>query len=150
MPSGRASRSPTPGSCWLGRTALDRFGEPTLTVSPGFLGEAYLNFGFLGLLLVPAAAGVVVRAWDDLLPVGLRSLPAFLVYAGGVATIFACGRSVNFSTFYALMALFFLMRISEVLGIAGLRTAAPTYACPVQRRPLRVTAQTRYEPPVSR
>ena len=46
---------------------------------------------------------------DDPLPVGLRSLPAFLVYAGGVATIFACGRSVNFSTFYALMALFFLM-----------------------------------------
>jgi oligosaccharide repeat unit polymerase len=155
--------NPIPRALWPGKPvadaglvlaraheALDRFGEPTLTVSPGFLGEAYLNFGFLGLLLVPAAAGVVVRAWDDLLPVGLRSLPAFLVYAGGVATIFACGRSVNFSTFYALMALFFLMRISEVLGIAGLRTAAPTYACPVQRRPLRVTAQTRYEPPVSR
>ncbi len=62
------------------------------------------------------------------MPVGLRSLPAFLVYAGGVATIFVCGRSVNFSTFYALMALFFLMRISEALGIAGTRTAAPAYA----------------------
>ena len=37
-----------------------------MTAAPGFLGEAYMNFGFIGLLIVPAVAGVIVRAWDRL------------------------------------------------------------------------------------
>ena len=97
--------------------AVDRKGEASMTISPGFLGEAYLNFGFLGLLIVPGIAGVVTRAWDDLLPIAARSLPIFLVYAIGVATLFANGRSFNMSNYYGLLALFFLMLAFERLGI---------------------------------
>ena len=97
--------------------ALDKNGEPTMTVSPGFLGEAYLNFSFLGILIVPAAAGVLVKAWDLLLPVASRSLPAFLVYATGLATIYASGRSFNLSAFYGLLALFVLLITVERMGL---------------------------------
>jgi oligosaccharide repeat unit polymerase len=96
--------------------AVDRYGEPTMTTSPGFLGEAYLNFGFLGLLIVPAVAGVVVRAWDRLLPLAATSLPAFMVYATGLATMYQSGRSFNMSAFYGLLALFVLLVVFEQLG----------------------------------
>ena len=96
--------------------AVDRNGEPTMTTSPGFLGEAYLNFGFLGLLIVPALAGVIVRAWDRLLPISSASLPGFLVYAAGLATIYESGRSFNMSTFYGLLALFALLVLFEQIG----------------------------------
>jgi oligosaccharide repeat unit polymerase len=96
--------------------ALDRYGEPTMTASPGFLGEAYLNFGFLGILIVPAVAGVIVRAWDRLLPIASNSLPAFMVYAVGLATMYESGRSFNMSAFYGLLALFVLLILFEQLG----------------------------------
>jgi oligosaccharide repeat unit polymerase len=96
--------------------AVDRFGEPTMTTSPGFLGEAYLNFGFLGILIVPAVAGVIVRAWDRLLPLAATSLPAFMVYAAGLATMYESGRSFNMSAFYGLLALFVLLVVFEQLG----------------------------------
>ena len=113
--------NPIPRAVWPGKPvgdaglilaravgAVDRNGEPTMTVSPGFLGEAYLNFGFLGLLIIPAVAGVIVRAWDELWPIASTVFPAFLVYAMGLAAILASGRSFNFSTFYGLMALYAL------------------------------------------
>jgi len=112
---------------------VDKYGEPTMTNSPGFLGEAYLNFGFIGLLFVPAAAGVVVRAWDDVFPMATRSLPAFLIYAAGLATIFASGRSFNFGNYYGLLALFFLMVVIEKSGIAT--PLRPVY--PPPPRPMR-------------
>jgi hypothetical protein len=96
--------------------AVDKNGEPTMTTSPGFLGEAYLNFGFVGLLIIPAAAGVIVGAWDRLLPVASASMPAFMVYAAGLATIFTSGRSFNMSTFYGLLSLFVLLLVCEQLG----------------------------------
>jgi len=96
--------------------AVDRYGEPTMTTSPGFLGEAYLNFGFLGILIVPAVAGVIVRAWDRLLPLASTSLPAFMVYAAGLATMYESGRSFNMSAFYGLLALFVLLVVFEQLG----------------------------------
>ena len=113
--------------------AVDKFGEPTMTISPGFLGEAYLNFGFFGLLLVPVAAGVLVRAWDKLLPIALRSLPALLVYAAGIATIFASGRSFNISAFYGLLSLFVMMFVFEKLGY-GAPQRQNTPAAPIPKR----------------
>jgi hypothetical protein len=89
--------------------AVDRNGEPVMTVSPGFLGEAYLNFGFLGLLIIPAVAGVIVRSWDRLIPAASSSFPALLIYAAALPTIMASARSFNFSNYYALGALFTLI-----------------------------------------
>ena len=118
--------------------AVDKNGEPTMTVSPGFLGEAYLNFGLLGLVLVPALAGVLVRAWDELVPFATRSLPAFLIFAAGLATILASGRSFNFSNYYGLLALFFLMLAFEKAGLAVPQrqvVAAPPIQKPVRPLP---------------
>jgi oligosaccharide repeat unit polymerase len=123
--------NPIPRAIWPGKPvgdaglvmaraygSVDRSGEPTMTISPGFLGEAYLNFGFLGVLIVPAAAGIFVRAWDCLLPTATRSLPAFLVYVTGLAIIFLCGRSFNFGSLYGLLALFTLVILFEQIGWA--------------------------------
>jgi hypothetical protein len=130
--------NPIPRAIWPGKPvadaglilaraygAIDRYGEPTMTISPGFLGEAYLNFGFLGLIVIPAVAGVLVRAWDELFPVATRSLPAFLIYAAGLVTIFANGRSFNFSNYYGLLALFCLMLAFEKAGLAAPPKTAP-------------------------
>jgi hypothetical protein len=57
-----------------------------------------------------------VRAWDRLLPLASTSLPAFMVYAAGLATMYESGRSFNMSAFYGLLALFALLLIFDQLG----------------------------------
>ena len=99
--------------------AVDDSGEAYLTNSPGFIGEAYLNFGLLGVLLLPAVAGVVVRAWDRLFGLCMRNFVAFAVYAAGLATIFLSGRSFNMSTFYGLLALYALLVLMQKAGWGG-------------------------------
>jgi len=121
--------NPIPRAIWPGKPVGDaglilaraygavfKSGEPSMTVAPGFVGEAYMNFGILGVIMIPAVAGAVVRAWDRLLPIAMRSLPALLVYATGLARIYATGRSVNFSTFYGLFALFVLLIALDKMG----------------------------------
>ena len=98
---------------------VDSSGEAYLTNSPGFIGEAYLNFGVLGVLLVPAAAGVVVRAWDRLFPLCGRNFVAFVVYAAGLATILLSGRSFNMGTFYGLLSLYGLLVLMQHAGRGG-------------------------------
>jgi oligosaccharide repeat unit polymerase len=118
--------NPIPRAIWPGKPvadaglimaraygAVDSKGEPFMTVSPGFLGEAYLNFGFLGVLIVPALAGLIVRSWDRLLPLAATSQPALLVYAAGLPTIMASSRSFNFSNYYGLISLFLLLCICD-------------------------------------
>jgi hypothetical protein len=130
--------NPIPRALWPGKPvadaglimaraygAIDKNGEPTMTTSPGFLGEAYLNFGFLGLFIIPGLAAILVRAWDALLPAASRSLPTFMVYAAGLATIFASGRSFNFANYYGLLAFYVLMVAFEVLGIGTPSQFAP-------------------------
>ena len=132
--------NPIPRAIWKGKPvadaglilaraygAVDKNGEPTMTNSPGFIGEAYLNFGFFGMLIVPLVAGIVVRAWDDIFPIAARSLPGFLVYAGGIAIIFVSGRSFNMSAFYGLLSLFVLMVMFEILGLTNV-PLQPAYA----------------------
>jgi hypothetical protein len=130
--------NPIPRAIWPGKPvadaglilaraygAVDKNGEPTMTNSPGFLGEAWLNFGFFGVLVIPAIAGILVRAWDGLFVYAARSLPAFLIYAGGLATIFTSGRSFNLSNYYGLLSLFVLMVAFEKLGIGAPQRAVP-------------------------
>ncbi len=151
--------NPIPRAIWPGKPVADaglilaraygavyKSGEPTMTIAPGFLGEAYMNFWFLGLIIVPAVAGVVVRAWDRLLPIALKSLPCLLVYATGLARIYASGRSVNFATFYGLFALFALL-----IALDKIRRSS---SGPPRRQPVVVrrgpTIGTTFPPPVTR
>src|SRR5580704_3493769 len=151
--------NPIPRAIWPGKPVADaglilaraygavwKDGEPTMTIAPGFLGEAYMNFAFLGLLIVPAAAGVIVRSWDRLLPMALKSLPALLVYATGLARIYASGRSVNFSTFYGLFALFALLIAIDKMRRS--KSGPPRRQTLVVRRPQTIGA--RVPQPVTR
>ncbi|MBA3315523.1 MAG: oligosaccharide repeat unit polymerase [Planctomycetota bacterium] len=90
-------------------------GQVYMTNSPGFVGETYLNFGFLGLLLIPFAAGWLIRAWDRLLMLCDRSFLVFAVYAGGLGNVLASGRSISMSTFYGMAALYILLILIEAV-----------------------------------
>jgi hypothetical protein len=139
--------NPIPRAIWPGKPvadaglilaraygAVDKNGEATLTNSPGFLGEAWLNFGFFGVLVIPAIAGILVRAWDGLFVYAKQSLPAFLVYAGGLATIVTSGRSFNLSNYYGLLALFVLMVAFEKMGFGAPQRVVPMRPPVVARR----------------
>ena len=146
--------NPIPRAIWPGKPvadaglllavamkAVDKSGEATLTNSPGFIGEAYLNFGVLGMLIVPMISGVVVRAWDGLFPLAAKSLPVFIIYAGGLAAIFMSGRSFNLSTFYGLLSLFVLMLGLEMLGFGSVPSnSTPVRQIQLRRRPLMPSA----------
>jgi oligosaccharide repeat unit polymerase len=128
--------NPVPRALWPGKPVADAglilaravgavdhiTGEPTMTVSPGFLGEAYMNFGWFGIVLLPFLGGAIAKAWDDLLPDAAQSLPIFLVYCAGLAAILNSGRSFNLSTFYGLCALYVLV---HVFGYFSSQSAIP-------------------------
>lgn len=95
---------------------VDAYGEAVMTNSPGFIGEAYLNFGWFGVIGISAIAGAVVRAWDRLYEASHQSFLIFVVYAGGLSVIFLSGRSFNMSTFYALIALYLLLIGMQWIG----------------------------------
>jgi len=112
---------------------VDRSGEPTMTRSPGLLGEAYMNFGLLGLFIIPAMVGIVVRAWDRMWAIAKRSIGGLLVFALGLTIIFLSARSINFSAFYGLLALFVLLMVFEKMGWTGTRSRVVDKS-PVRRR----------------
>ncbi len=87
-------------AAWHGEDALA--GGPTL--SPGIIGEMYLNFGILGIVLLSAAGGAVCRAWDRLGPQFTRSLPVLMVYSVGLGGLLMQGRSFTIQLFYPLIA----------------------------------------------
>ncbi len=76
-------------------------GDVFMTNSPGFVGEAYLNFGVAGLIAIPFAAGWLIRAWDRLLLFSSRSFLVFAVFAGGLGNILASGARSAFQLFTA-------------------------------------------------
>lgn len=107
-------------------------GVAYMTNSPGFIGEAYLNFGLVGVGLVPLVAGYVVKAWDRLFLPSSYSFLVFVVYAGGIANIFASGRSISIATFYGMISLYVLLILIETFGsssqrkVSGRPTASST------------------------
>ncbi len=107
---------------------VDEQGEAVMTNSPGFIGEAYLNFGWIGLVVVPALAGVGVRAWDRLYLWSQQSFLIFVVYAAGISVIFLSGRSFNMATFYGLIGLYLLLIAMQWFGgrqVTSLSTTKP-------------------------
>lgn len=89
--------------------AVDENGEPTMTVSPGIIGEMYLNFGLLGVVSLSALGGIIIRAWDRLLVPAQHSQVTFLVYVAGLAVVFISGRSFNMPPLYGLISLYVLL-----------------------------------------
>ena len=92
---------------------VDENGRVILTNSPGFIGEAYLNFGILGVVFVPFFSGMVIRAWDRIFVLCGQSFLLFVVYGAGLANILASGRSISISTYYGMIALYILLFLIE-------------------------------------
>jgi oligosaccharide repeat unit polymerase len=119
--------NPIPRFLWAGKPVLDAgilmaeakgevdavTGEAYLTRSPGLIGEMYLNFGWVGILVLSACGGWLVRSWDGTFERYGRSLPVFVLYCMGLAILFIMGRSFNLSMFYGVLFL--------TVGIYGVR-----------------------------
>lgn len=79
-------------------------GEAYLTVSPGLIGEMYLNFGWFGVIGLSAFGGWLVRGWDRVAEENADSLVTMVYFVGGLAVLFIMGRSFTMNMFYGLMS----------------------------------------------
>lgn len=84
-------------------------GDVTMTRSPGIIGEMYWNFGLIGILLLSAFGGVLVRAWDAMRERTPDSLVVFMVFSVGLAVLFLSGRSFSVPALYGLLSMYALM-----------------------------------------
>lgn len=92
---------------WHGEDPLR--GGPT--ISPGIIGEMYINCGVLGIILLSIFGGVVCRAWDRIGPQATRSLPVLMFYSLGLGCFLMLGRSFSISLFYQIFAALICMAI---------------------------------------
>jgi oligosaccharide repeat unit polymerase len=99
-------------------------GEANLTISPGLIGEMYLNFGWLGVVGLSALGGWLVRGWDRLAEENADSLVAMVYYTGGLAVLFIMGRSFTMNMFYGLLSFTLLAWVVQ-LAPPSARPAAP-------------------------
>jgi oligosaccharide repeat unit polymerase len=84
--------------------AVDSKGEAFLTVSPGLIGEMYMNFGILGIIGLSFFGGWLVKGWDNILVRCPGSLTAAVYYSAGLAVLFIMGRSFTMGMFYGLLS----------------------------------------------
>jgi hypothetical protein len=85
--------------------AVNSQGEAWMTISPGLIGEMYLNLGLVGIFGISAFGGWLVKGWDQIPRLFAHSLPAMVYYSGGLAVLFIMGRSFTMGMFYGLLSL---------------------------------------------
>jgi oligosaccharide repeat unit polymerase len=88
--------------------AVNATGEAYVTISPGLIGEMYLNFGLGGILGLSFFGGWVVKGWDQIPRFFAHSLPTMVYYSAGLGVLFIMGRSFTMGMFYGLLSLAFL------------------------------------------
>ena len=85
--------------------------------STGLIGEMYLNFGILGILVMSALGGWLARGWDRIAASHVSSPPVMLFYFCGLAVIFAQGRGFSMTLLYNMLFLYLgLCLVSVVLA----------------------------------
>jgi hypothetical protein len=85
--------------------AVDATGEAYLTISPGLIGEMYLNFGVIGVFGLSVFGGWLVKGWDLIAQKHAHSLTTLMFYSGGLGVLFIMGRSFTLNMFYGLLSL---------------------------------------------
>jgi oligosaccharide repeat unit polymerase len=131
--------NPIPRALWPGKPtldagllmadlqgAVDSTGEAYLTISPGLIGEMYLNFGWLGIVGLSALGGWAVRGWDRLVTENPGSLVVRLYHVCGLAVLFIMGRSFTMGMFYGLLS--FAVLAWLIHRTAAARSVAPAGA----------------------
>jgi oligosaccharide repeat unit polymerase len=78
-------------------------GEPFMTISPGIIGEMYMNFGFPGVVALSLIGGWIIRGWDHLVETYSHSTMVMIFYSVGLVTIFVAGRAVNMPQLYSII-----------------------------------------------
>ncbi len=130
--------NPIPRALWPGKPVLEsgillaqlygstdeKSGDVFMTRSPGILGEMYLNFGLLGIVVLSAAGGWLLRAWDLLADRHADAPAAMVVYSLGLAVVFFLGRSLNLPVCYGLLSL-----LALVFVLADRPAPAPAWRC---------------------
>lgn len=111
--------------------AVDHQGEVILTVSPGLIGEMYMNFGLAGILVLSAFGGWLVRGWDRIPEVYSGSLSVMIFYSVGLAVLIVLGRSFTMHMFYQL--LFFVAGLT-LLARLGVPIRNPSTASRLRMR----------------
>jgi len=106
---------------WQGYDALA--GGPTL--SPGILGEMYVNFGLPGIALLSLLGGAICRAWDRIGPRSTDSMSVLMLYSLGLGNFLMMGRSFSITVFYPIFAAF----ISMALVAWHLRRTSRAFDC---------------------
>jgi hypothetical protein len=96
--------------------AVNADGEAYLTISPGLIGEMYLNFSWPGIILLSAFGGWLVKGWDLIPRPFAHSLPALMFFSGGLGVLFIMGRSFTMNMFYGLMSLALLAWLVRYLN----------------------------------
>ncbi len=76
------------------------------TAAYGIVGEMYMNFGIVGILLVSTVGGWICRTWDRLGEVAFQYITVMTFYAMGLAGFFVIGRSFTFPVFYQAIFVF--------------------------------------------
>ena len=107
---------------------VNKYGEAKLTISPGLIGEMYLNFGVVGIFLLSLFGGWLVKGWDQIPKLYGRSLTALMFYSGGLFVLFIMGRSFTMGMFYGLLSLAglaWLIRWLNPRAVAASRTPEP-------------------------
>lgn len=116
--------NPVPRFLWPDKPTLDagllmadmygekdeQTGEAHMTVSPGIIGEMYMNFGWLGVIGLSAFGGWLVRGWDRMAEQNADSLVTRVYHVCGLAVLFIMGRSFTMNMFYGLMSFALLAR----------------------------------------
>jgi uncharacterized membrane protein len=74
----------------------------------------YWNFGLLGIVVLSAFGGIVVKSWDNMRLAHRDSLIVFMVYVVGLAILFLSGRSFSMPVFYGLLGLYLLMVLLNI------------------------------------
>jgi len=111
--------NPIPRFLWKGKPKFDtglymarlkghvdpETGEPTMTNSPGLIGEMYFNFGLAGVIGLSALGGWFVRGWDRIAWLHRESTPTLILYCMGLAVLFIMGRSFNMPMLYRILFL---------------------------------------------
>lgn len=105
---------------------VDATGEATLTVSPGLIGEMYLNFGWFGVVGLSAFGGWLVRGWDQIVELNPDSMVVRVYHAAGLAVLFIMGRSFTMNMFYGLLSFALLAWVFQRLAPAALPGTAPS------------------------
>jgi hypothetical protein len=85
--------------------AVNAQGEAWMTISPGLIGEMYLNLGLAGIFGISAFGGWLVKGWDQIPRFFAHSLPTMVYYSAGLAVLFIMGRSFTMGMFYGLLSL---------------------------------------------